>query len=176
MCTRWAASYDEDRCSRRFVQRDKEMKPTRIFIGNSFQTPNLFVDKVMAYLTGDELKVLIFALRRTLGWHKYEDHISISQFSRRAKKKDGSNYLFGGTGLCIGTVRKCLSNLEGFGLMRRISKNTRELNNGDLWAVNFENEEAINWAALEERLQQKSRNNADRLVKARAMRHTPKLA
>lgn len=50
------------------------------FIPNSFQVPNAVIDELMAELSGAELKVYLFVLRKTKGWNKADDAISVSQF------------------------------------------------------------------------------------------------
>jgi hypothetical protein len=44
--------------------------------------PNFFVDQLFALLPGEYVKVLLFMWRRTKGWNKWEDSISISQMAR----------------------------------------------------------------------------------------------
>lgn len=51
------------------------------FVANSFQVPNAVIDELMADLSGAELKCYLFVLRKTKGWNKDEDAISISQFT-----------------------------------------------------------------------------------------------
>ena len=51
---------------------------------NSFQVPNLFVDDILKYLTGSEAKLMIFLMRKTFGWIKENDRISITQFQKGA--------------------------------------------------------------------------------------------
>lgn len=50
------------------------------FIPNSFQVPNALIDELIAELSGAELKVYLFVIRKTKGWNKESDAISISQF------------------------------------------------------------------------------------------------
>lgn len=50
------------------------------FIPNSFQVPNSLVDDLIAELSGAELKCYLFVVRKTRGWNKEFDSISISQF------------------------------------------------------------------------------------------------
>ncbi|PHI40996.1 hypothetical protein CBG46_10045 [Actinobacillus succinogenes] len=52
----------------------------RRFIANSFQTPNAIVDELMRHLTGVEFKCYSLVVRKTTGWGKDCDAISISQF------------------------------------------------------------------------------------------------
>lgn len=50
------------------------------FVPNSFQVPNAVIDELMAELSGAELKVYLLVLRKTKGWNKETDAISVSQF------------------------------------------------------------------------------------------------
>ncbi len=52
------------------------------FIVNSFQLPNLVIDELLADLTGAELKCYLYVLRKTKGWNREEDAISVSQFMK----------------------------------------------------------------------------------------------
>ena len=52
------------------------------FIVNSFQLPNSVIDELLADLTGAELKCYLYVLRKTKGWNKEEDTISVSQFMK----------------------------------------------------------------------------------------------
>lgn len=49
------------------------------FIPNSFQVPNAIIDEVMADLSGSELKCYLAILRKTKGWGKESDAISVTQ-------------------------------------------------------------------------------------------------
>ena len=56
----------------------KEVKPN--FIPNSFQITNDVVDLAMANISGNSLKCYLLIIRKTRGWQKEKDSISISQF------------------------------------------------------------------------------------------------
>lgn len=49
------------------------------FIPNSFQVANELVDELLRDMSGAELKCYLFIVRKTRGWQKNEDAISISQ-------------------------------------------------------------------------------------------------
>jgi hypothetical protein len=149
----------------------KVVKKESMFLPNAFQTPNAYVDEVMPYLTGEEYKVLIYAVRRILGFQKRQDRISISQFTNGTVHTDGY-ILDEGTGLGIGTVKKCLANLVDFGLMVRLGENDPRTNEGTLWSLQW-NDDEVNWQALQERLEKWDKVNADRIAKARSVRQTP---
>jgi len=50
------------------------------FIPNSFIIPNSVVDELMAEMSGVELKCYLFVVRKTKGWNKEYDAISLTQF------------------------------------------------------------------------------------------------
>ena len=52
------------------------------FIPNFLQVPNAVIDELLPDLTGAELKCYLVVIRKTKGWNKESDHISISQFSK----------------------------------------------------------------------------------------------
>lgn len=52
------------------------------FIVNSFQLPNAVIDDLLSDLTGAELKCYLYVLRKTKGWNREEDAISVSQFMK----------------------------------------------------------------------------------------------
>lgn len=55
-----------------------------IQVPNHTQIPNTFIDESMARLTHAQFKVLIAICRKTIGWHKHSDYISISQIMELA--------------------------------------------------------------------------------------------
>ena len=52
--------------------------------------PNYIIDRKLPFLSGTELKVLLYILRRTLGFRKSGDLISLSQFQNGIVKRDGT--------------------------------------------------------------------------------------
>lgn len=52
------------------------------FIPNSFQVPNAVIDELMAEMSGVELKCYLLVIRKTKGWGKEQDTISIAQFMK----------------------------------------------------------------------------------------------
>lgn len=72
---------------------------------NFTQTPNVFYDEIMADLGYAELKCLLYIFRRTYGFHKQSDRISLSQFV------DGIDGLDRGTGLAKKNVYPALESL-----------------------------------------------------------------
>jgi hypothetical protein len=47
---------------------------------NSFQIPNIIVDKFIQMMNGSDLKIYLIIVRKTKGWNKEFDGISLSQF------------------------------------------------------------------------------------------------
>ena len=55
-----------------------------IQVPNHTQIPNTFIDESMSKLSHAQFKVLIAICRKTIGWHKHSDYISISQIMELA--------------------------------------------------------------------------------------------
>jgi phage replication O-like protein O len=52
---------------------------------NSFQVPNALIDELICDLTGVELKIYLLIVRKTKGWHKEKEAISINDFCQILK-------------------------------------------------------------------------------------------
>lgn len=139
----------------------------KTFIPNSFQTPNVYVDKLMGLLTPEEFVVLIYAIRRILGFQKRQDRISLSQFAKGTQASDGM-YYDSGTGLSVPTIRRCLGNLVRYGLMRRVDENNTD-NEGTLWELSWD-ENSIDWAGLLARKAEREQADKAKMEAARAIR------
>lgn len=125
---------------------------------NTTQTPNLYLDKLMVLLDEGELKTLLYAVRRTMGFHKGSDHISISQFMNgNGRVDENGEPLEYGTGLSKSTQIAVLKRLVGFGLLVEMSPNIS--NQGAEWALQMEDHK-VQWNALWARHDQ--RKNATR--------------
>jgi phage replication O-like protein O len=85
-----------------------------LFLGfrspNYTTVPDELFDLLMPRLTGAELKVLLYIVRRTFGWKKDSDRISLSQFETGITRKNGEA-LDGGTGLSRRANLKALQGL-----------------------------------------------------------------
>lgn len=106
---------------------------------NSTQVPDLILDKWMAELSGAEFKVVMYIVRRTYGFQKEGDAISLRQIVSGITKRDGTR-LDSGTGLNKDTVCKALSSLAKRGL---INRENRQDETGDLpnfYSLNLEAE------------------------------------
>lgn len=126
------------------------------FIPNSFQVPNILVDRVMPLLKPEEYVALSFAVRHILGW---EDKIA----RRRARI---SLSMFQQCGLPVNTLRTALDELDRFRILRRIGPPTQD---GQLWELAFDDPD-IDWEGLEQRKQRKSDVEKKRTQAARQAR------
>jgi DnaD/phage-associated family protein len=136
---------------------------------NTFQQPNIFVDRLMYYLTPEENVVLTFAVRRILGFQdnisSRKDNISLSQFVDGITAKDGTP-LSNGCGLGTTAVRAALATLEKYKILLPSTTKPDPRKGQEYWLQ--ENELAINWDGLEERVAEKRAKQARRTQKARS--------
>ena len=91
--------------------------------------PDDLLDRVMANLTGAEFKVLAYIVRRTFGFKKESDTISLEQICSGIKRSDG-HPLDEGTGLSKKTAIVALKGLEEKGVIvarRRMSRDKGNL-------------------------------------------------
>jgi len=72
--------------------------------------PDALFDHLMAHLSGAELKVLLYIIRRTFGFKKESDSISLNQICRGITTREGQ-VLDQGTGLSQSTVQLALKGL-----------------------------------------------------------------
>jgi len=83
---------------------------------NYTQVPNVFLDELMSELTGSELKVLMYINRRTFGFGKRSDNISLNQIANGIIKKD-STVLDKGTGLSKTQIINAINKLVDKGII-----------------------------------------------------------
>jgi phage replication O-like protein O len=98
---------------------------------NTTQIPNEVFDTLMSRLSGGELKVLLYICRRTFGFRKNSDSISLTQISHGITTKAG-RVLDQGTGLSKRHVINALKILE----KRNIITVTRKVDETGLHEVN----------------------------------------
>jgi phage replication O-like protein O len=98
---------------------------------NTTQIPNEVFDTLMPHLSGGELKVLLYICRRTFGFRKDRDSISLNQISKGITTKAG-RVLDSGTGLSKRQVQRALRVLEG----RKVIEVTRKVDETGLNEVN----------------------------------------
>ena len=77
-----------------------------IFAPNYTQIPNDLLDYWLPLLGELELKVILFIMRKTFGWHKVRDQISLSQFQEALKCSESQ-------------LLKVLKNLSQNGLIKK---------------------------------------------------------
>jgi len=76
------------------------------------QVPDELFDELLSQLNESELKVLLYIIRRTFGFKKDSDNISIAQICKGIKTRDGK-ILDKGTGLGKSSVARAIKGLEG---------------------------------------------------------------
>jgi phage replication O-like protein O len=105
------------------------------FPGFQFPTttpvPDEVLDVLMPQLSTAELKVLLYICRRTFGFKKDSDTISLHQIATGIRTRDG-RVLDGGTGLCKRHVQRALKVLE----KKNIIKVSRKVDETGLNEVN----------------------------------------
>src|SRR5919107_3547220 len=74
------------------------------------QVPDELFDELMAHLSGAELKVLLYIIRRTFGFKKDTDTISLKQICSGITTREGE-VLDRGTGLSLSTVQLAMKGL-----------------------------------------------------------------
>src|SRR3954466_6416388 len=77
---------------------------------NTTPVPDVVFDELLQRLDNAELRVLLYIIRRTYGFKKSSDDISIGQMVDGITRKDGS-VLDGGTGLARSSVKRAISGL-----------------------------------------------------------------
>jgi len=82
------------------------------------QVPDELFDELLSELSGAELKVLMYVVRRTFGFKRDSDHISLSQMVNGIVKKDGV-VLDKGTGLAKDSVARATKSLVEKGILVR---------------------------------------------------------
>lgn len=80
------------------------------YVPNSTQVPDTLFDELMADLSGAELKVVLYVIRRTFGFKRQSDTISINQLLHGITKKNGE-VLDRGTGLAKPTLLRAIRSL-----------------------------------------------------------------
>ncbi len=139
---------------------------TNRIVPNSYQKPNLYTDKLMRFLTGDEWKTLDYALRRTFGFGRETDRISVSQFMNGNQKLDeAGQFLEFGTGLTKTAQIQALNELMRFGILVELAPNNR-MNHGRLWKLQLDERE-VRFDLILERHEAQRRQGQKRTAAAR---------
>ena len=90
--------------------------------------PDQLFDELLYHLSPTEIVVLLYIIRRTYGFKKDSDNISLNQMVNGITTKEG-RVLDRGTGLSKATVARSLNTLEEKGVIERIRR--RSTNRGD---------------------------------------------
>ena len=98
---------------------DQQDKQQNILIPNSTQIPNVISDLIMPRISEAEMRCLNYICRRTYGFQKERDRISLSQFINGIKGRDERRLDYG-TGVSRPSVVEALRNLLGSDLIRTI--------------------------------------------------------
>jgi phage replication O-like protein O len=86
--------------------------------------PDELFDELMAQLSGAELKVLLYICRRTYGFKKERDNISLHQLVEGITTKTGKK-LDNGTGLGKASVARAVKALEEKGVIFRVKRQSK---------------------------------------------------
>ena len=78
--------------------------------------PDLLFDRIMPHLNESELKVMLYIIRRTYGFKRRVDTISLNQLATGITKRDGT-ILDYGTGLSRSTVKRAVRSLKAKNLI-----------------------------------------------------------
>lgn len=95
---------------------------------NTTPVPDEVFDELMYDLTGAELKVLLYICRRTFGWKKESDTISLKQMTQGIQRKNGT-WLDRGTGLAKDSVTRVVKSLEERGVILRNRRSSQAKGN-----------------------------------------------
>lgn len=137
-------------------------------IPNTFQHPNIFVDRLMYYLSPIENVVLTFAVRRILGFQdnimSRKDNISISQFTDGITAEDG-RALSMGCGIGVDATINALDALAQFKILLPATPKPDPHKGQEYWLQ--DNEKAIDWEGLEARKSEKIDKYRKQTQKAR---------
>src|SRR4051812_13032402 len=95
---------------------------------NYTQVPDELFDSLMPQLSDAELRVLLYIVRRTFGFKRDADAISLSQMVAGITTKDG-RVLDHGTGLSKSTVARGLAGLRDKGVI--LAERTASVQRGD---------------------------------------------
>lgn len=94
------------------MNRDQKIEAFKgFYVPNSTPVPDNFFDELLAELSGAEVKVVCYVMRRTFGFKRQSDDISISQMLNGIVKRDGTR-LDRGTGLSKPTLLRTIRSLK----------------------------------------------------------------
>ena len=85
-------------------------------LGEYTKVPNILADELLPHLGEADLKVLLFLMRRTFGFHKAADAVSLDQIEHGIRRRDGG-MASSGTGLSRTSIHAALRRLGTWGLL-----------------------------------------------------------
>jgi hypothetical protein len=137
------------------------MEIKKNLIPNSTQIPNLILDLVIPLISEAEARCLLYICRRTFGFHKRYDSISLSQFEKGIRSRQGVQLDFG-TGMSRPGVTYALKNLVKVEVifMRKNSRGNRYMLN-----LNMDVDKVVNELNQLRRLTRSSKRGLPDLVK-----------
>jgi hypothetical protein len=107
---------------------------------NTTPVPDVFFDELLPELSGAELKVLLYIIRRTKGFKKDTDAISLTQFENGIVTSSGK-VLDKGCGLSRETICKALVSLETKGCIKSEKRTSKHGSNAvTLYSIRFKGE------------------------------------
>jgi Bacteriophage replication protein O len=92
---------------------------------NTTPIPDEVFDELLADLSGAEIKVLLYICRRTFGWKKDSDNISLNQMLHGITRKDGTQ-LDRGVGLSKPTLLRTIKSLTAKNIVLTEQRESRE--------------------------------------------------
>jgi len=95
---------------------------------NGTIVPDDVFDVLMPRLTDPELRVLLYIIRRTFGFKKHSDNISLKQMVEGIRTRDGT-VLDGGTGMSKASVARGLKGLSQKDIITAVHNSSRERGN-----------------------------------------------
>ena len=141
-------------------------------VPNSFQTPNLYVDRLMPLLTDIELRVLVYMTRRILGFNRREDQISLSQFTDGLISTKNGEQLDYGAGVSKEAARTALERLIKFGIVTQTQPYDSAKRVPATWSLQLD-DALIDWRALQERREATKNAGVERAAKRRVRKNLP---
>lgn len=107
---------------------DKPGKFLGVTSPNTTQVPDQYLDELLPLLSGGELKVLLYITRRTFGFKKLSDNISLSQMLSGIRTRDGRQ-LDVGVGLSKKTLLQAIRGLRERNII--LTERRRSVERGD---------------------------------------------
>lgn len=141
-------------------------------VPNTFQTPNLYVDRLMPLLTDAELRILIYMTRRILGFQRREDKISLSQFTTGLILTSNNEHLDYGAGVSKEAARTALDNLVKFNIVTQTQPYDSAKRTPATWSLQLD-DALIDWEALSQRKETVKIAGAERAAKRMLSQSSP---